>query len=301
MISLQAYWVGTNKPIGLVQYENQGNAQANSCWLQSLVASLIDAKPKTVKIFLGSVATRPQLTPVLRTLHLKYPWGNDALKEAWASINATSSKVLDVYVTQHSAIDVAIDNLVFLSTTYGGVLSNYNNMSKELRVNPKVAFVAYSLNADPQYLLEIPEVLCKDKRFLLQLATANRENMPALRYAHPDLQDDKEFVYSILALAPSNWRYTHPDLRNDRNVVLAAMRVSGAHFALYAASFQNDREVVLAAVSSWGFALADVPFCFRDDKEVVLTALRAFPNMPTQVLRFASLALQNDDVLVLIK
>ena len=242
---------------------------------------------------------------MLRTLHLKYPWGNnpahDALKEAWASINATSSKVLDVYVTQHSAVDVAIDNLVYISTNYGGVSVNYKDMSKELRVNPKVAFVAYSLHADHQYLLEIPEVLCKDKRFLLQLASVTREKT-ALRYAHPDLRNDKEFVYSILALAPLNWRYTNPDLRNDRNVVLAAMRVSGAHFALYAASFQNDREVVLAAVSSWGLALADVPLCFRDDKEVVLTALRAFPNRPKQVLRFASLALQHDDdVLMLIK
>ena len=236
----------------------------------------------------------------------------EALKQAWTALDTTESNVLKLYVTQDSAADVAVDELVLChlftkETYYVPVAVKYNNMSDELRGNHKVALAALTLH-EPSTKLNIPPALCKNKQVALQVASVlgRKGHQPALAAAHPNLQKDKNFVLAALSLDSSkNMRYVPKFLLEDRDVVLAGMRQQGKHFAyfsFYAASFMNDRDVVLAAVSSCGLALGDVLPVFQNDKEVVLTALRSSGYDRDRVLQFASPALQKDsDVLALMQ
>ena len=314
MLSFAAYWVGSNAPICLhLQFEHHKNllAKDKAYWLQRKVGLLIDADPENVKIFLGS-PTGPQLTPVLWTTsilssartrqeevkHVKTK--QEAVKKAWAELEAMSSNVVNVYVTQHAAADVAVDKLVHASFSNhsDGV---YYTMSSEVRDNPKV-LVAVIRCIDWRFNIKIPLALSQSKQFVLALAKECCNHKSVLQYAHPDLQKDKNFVLAVIAHHGENIRFAARELLDDRDVVLAAIHKSGMYFKTYAMSFANDREVVLAAVASFGYALADVPPVFRNDKEVVLAALYScYGKDRKHVLQFASPALQQDsDVLALI-
>ena len=271
MLSISAYWVGSNKPIcSLMQSQPVKYAKYKGFWLQRLVASLIDAKPENVKILLQS-PTGPQLTPVLLTDCTKVcaayklkAW--QAAEKAWTELESISSGVVNVYVTQHAAADVAIDNMIRAHLIYGGSQREYDRMSEELRGNPKVALAAIRLNRYPGSCMgiRIPPALYKNKLFMLQLAqTLGGAGMQALSYAHPDLRKDKDLVLAVVSCHSNNICFAALELLDDRDVVLAAMRKSGFHYKRYATSFANDREVVLAAVSSYGPALADVPPVFQ--------------------------------------
>ena len=152
--SLQLQWVGSNKIIceklEYFQCEHPDNLEwPKACWLQHSVAQLIGANRKHVKVLLGS-PSGPQLTPALHTLSMTGPAPKTSIQQAritlaqaWTAVETAQSDVLKLYVTQHSAADVAISKLVWSSNDkYLDVSEVYNNMSDELRSNPKVARVA---------------------------------------------------------------------------------------------------------------------------------------------------------------
>ena len=216
--SFSVYWMGSNTLIAAELQHNLVDCPINNALnLRNMVASLIGAEPKYVKVFLGS-AKGPELTPVMQTLSAASSYINseyDALKHAWNSVKQLASKVLKVYVTQHSAADTAITSLVHsFKYTIGPeqVTQTYNSMSDELRGNPKVAFVAVNLHnsvylrqSSPPLPLNIPLGLSKSKQFVLQIVKAFTchgvaARRMALRYAHVDLQSDEDFVASALSL-----------------------------------------------------------------------------------------------------
>ena len=305
---LSLYWVGSNKPIGppvqCLPRKAFDSAMNKAVWLQRTVARCIDAKPHNVKVLLGS-ANGPPLTPRLRTVN-EALWNYrtnaaEAVKKAWIELEAAPNDVLNVYVTQHSAADVAVDELArwYSYEDTDDVVAAYNEMSDALRKNPKVAIAALKFSSG---FVRIPAALSSNEQFVVHLAKELNHHVVALKHAHPDLRNDKQLVLAVLAFNAASARHVPRKMLDDKDVVLALVRKHGAYFANFASSFKDDREVVLAAVSSWGYALQYVLPCFQDDKEVVLAALRAQPkNYRNTVLQFASLNLQNDrDVLAMI-
>ena len=219
--SFSVYWMGSNTLIAAELQHNLVDCPlGNALNLRDMVASLIGAQPRYVKVLLGS-AKGPEMTPVMQTLSAALSPTDaeyDALQHAWINVKQSASKVLTVYVTQHSAADTAITSLVHsFKYTIGPeqVTRTYNLMSDELRGNPKVAFVAVNLHKSvylrqssppsPPPPLNIPLGLSKSKQFVLQIVKAFTchgvaARLLALRYAHVDLQSDEDFVASALSL-----------------------------------------------------------------------------------------------------
>ncbi len=207
---ISGYWVGSNKPIGplipIVQWSSQHSAASKALWLKHAVAKLINADVQSVKVMLTS-PNGPQLTRGPQTLYMvananKRQLADKALAEAWAKLELATGAIVNVYVTQHSAADIAVDKLV--SYRYLNMASEFNGMSFGLRSNPKVAVAAIFLSLYQGfcgYNLQLPTALCNDKRFVLQLAKVltkllYRERKFVLRFASPALQQDS----NVLAL-----------------------------------------------------------------------------------------------------
>ena len=305
MLSFSAFWVGSNLPI-CSQLQSQHHkyllAKHKGLWLQRSVALLINAEPDYVKVLLGS-PTGPELTPRLQTVSTALSCvQQEAVEKAWNKLKATSSNVVNVYVTHHAAADVAIDRLVHAFHFPYDMHFVYDDLAEELRGNPKVAIAAIRL--DVHKGIELPLALSQNKQFLLSLAKACGNWKAVLQYAHSDLRKDKDLVLAVIPYHSNNISFAARELLKDKDVVLAAMQTGGGYwFESYDASFANDRDVVLAAVLSYGNALAYVHPVFRNDKEVVQAALYScYGEDRERVLQFASSALQHDsDVLALIK
>jgi hypothetical protein len=209
---ISGYWVGSNQPIGppfpIVQWSSKENTAPNKAiWLQWTVSKCIDADFIRVKVSLGS-PNGPQLTRRLQkfcTAQCSYYGETDqqeleqkALTEAWTELeNAPVGKTVNVYVTQYSAADVAVDNLVRHRKT-SNVRIVFNGMSLKLRSNPKVALAAICLEVSysghlPK--LDIPTTLRNHKQFVLHLAKVwptkyTLERGFAFNFASPTLQKD---------------------------------------------------------------------------------------------------------------
>jgi hypothetical protein len=209
---ISGYWVGSNKPIGplipIVLRSSQHSAGNKALLLQHAVAKSIDADVQSVKVMLGS-PNGPQLTRGPQTLHMmadvnKKQLADKALAEAWAKLEHATGTIVNVYVTQHSAADIAVDKLV--SYRYVIVALEFNLMSFELRSNPKVAVAAIFLclwrGFNYTYIgcyLKLPPALCSNKQFVLALGKVLTKLLYhvrkfVLQFASPALQTDSDVL-----------------------------------------------------------------------------------------------------------
>jgi len=102
---------------------------------------------------------------------------------------------------------------------------------------------------------------------------AVKQHGPALAYASPDLQNDREFVLAAVAQNPYALEYASDYLKNDREFVLVAVKQDGRALQFAPANLRNNREVVLAAVVQYAHAIHFASPNLKNDRGVVLAAV----------------------------
>ena len=176
------------------------------------------------------------------------------------------------------------------------------HVSEELRADLHVGLVAVCVT--PKAIEHMP-VLSNDKEVMLHVVRSDPGALSLLRYAGPELRDDRELVLLAVSRCGDSLAFASERLRDDKEVVLAALRkqaktsrggndrvlkhvsarllhdvdvfeASGHHFVDLSpfAHFSSDKEVVMAflARNTGCSVLEFVDDSLRADKEVVVAA-----------------------------
>ena len=167
---------------------------------------------------------------------------------------------------------------------------------EDLRADPHVGLVA--VNRSPEAIEHMP-ALMNEKEVMLAVVRNDAGAQALLRYASPELQDDKELVLLAVTRCDGSFAYASERLRDDKDVVLAALRGyalreghsgvtehisarllrdvdvfvasgSSSHVGTEFAHFSSDKEAVMAYLASArrGRVLGFVDDNLRADKEV---------------------------------
>ena len=128
---------------------------------------------------------------------------------------------------------------------------------------------------DDSYLLHAPsekENLLNDDSLYRELALKVVEKGDRLRY-FPDLNNDREIVYTAVGYAPWALQYAGREFQADKVLVKEAVEKMGGVLVYANEEFHDDREIVLAAVKNDGRALKYASERLRADPIIVAAAL----------------------------
>ena len=328
-ISIDAFWIGSNAQFASqLSFEVGPDSQQNAVRFQQVIAGIIAANFDKVKVCLGA-PNGPELTPVLATVqtwkHLLYygvrkPVTSEAqqnMLEAWTFLlqqtkNQAKPASARVFVTLHGVADLAVARLLYVydhwyKHSYDGLneyhaarklLALHSFMSKKLRKNPKVAFVAVTAAQSINENLTVPEELRSDKRFILSLldnyitcgkelqiadlklksdkalvVACTRANPHNFRHAAQHLRDDKEVFSVAFDLDPRQIQYAGPSVVGDKATVLVCINKWPNSYKYASKPLKGDMDVAIAAVSNDGGLLSEASLKLRDNKTVVLAAV----------------------------
>jgi hypothetical protein len=241
-------WAGSNQLIApsLSLCLDRGDVKASALKLQRQVAQLANVEPhECIKISLGSPAG-PQLTPVLRSRtckKLKDTPAHKAMVSAWLSLKPDCT--VNVFVTQHNQVALAIDTLV-LATHALAVGTQYDTLPKTLRCNPLVALTALNLVTDWDF--ELPCELSSNKKFALLALCRCKSPYTILSRFDDTIRDQEDVVLAAVARHPNELFYASKRLRGCRTFVGKAVLVNGRCLLWAASELRQDYEIALAAV-----------------------------------------------------
>ena len=136
------------------------------------------------------------------------------------------------------------------------------------------------------------EDLQKDKELVLE---AVKEDGSALKYAHEDLQKDKEVVLEAAKKYSFALQYAHEDLQKDKEFVLEAVKVDGLALKYVHEDLQRDKEFVLEAVKEESWSLRFVHEDLKKDRPFILEAVK----LTASALHYAHEDLKKDRAFVL--
>jgi hypothetical protein len=241
-------WAGSNQLIAssLSLCLDQDDVKTSALKLQRQVAQLANVKPyECIKILLGSPAG-PQLTPVLRLRDLKVQKLEDtpahkAMVSAWLSL--TPDCKVNVFVTQHDPVALALDKLV--SATNAAF--KYDYLPANLRCNPLVALTALDLSK--HWDVELQDELRSNKEFALRAMCRCKSPRTILhRFDYHAIRDDEDVVLAAVARHGDELLHASERLRHCRTFVLSAVLVNGLCIQWAAFELRQDYEIALAAV-----------------------------------------------------
>jgi hypothetical protein len=268
-------WAGSNSKIALLLITATNPAWLNSTRLQEQVALLANTDQRSTKILLGSPAG-PQLTPVLFAAASvrKYTTVHDspsykAMVAAWSGL--TTDQVFNVFVTRHSPLSVAVDDMARLYRNYDW--ESYFQRSKvyadlplTLRCNPIVALAALDISELLEFSL--PESLKHNKDFALAAVSRTRAYYTILQHFDASLYNDEEVVLKAVERNDREMLYASSTLATSRTFVLKAVSVNGLCIRQILPEFQSDKEAALAAVRQNTAAFKYLCDTLQADKDI---------------------------------
>jgi hypothetical protein len=260
-------WAGSNIQIGSLKVAATNNpAWQNNTWLQDQVAKLVNIKPRSIKILLGSPAG-PQLTPVLFTSasvcahkNIEDSPSHKSMVAAWSGL--TTDRVFDVFVTQHSIVALAISKMARKVRRDFYV---YTDLPLTLRRNPVVALAALDMS-DVLYV-NFPCELKTNKQFALAAISQTSADY-ILWYFSSTLRDDEEVVLQAVARKAEEIKDASERLQTRREFVLDAVSVNGLCITCVAPEFRLDKDVALAAVRQNTAALEHLCDALKADTDI---------------------------------
>ena len=89
----------------------------------------------------------------------------------------------------------------------------------------------------------------------------------------PELNNDREVVYTAVGSAPSALKYAGGEFQADKALVKEAVKDRGGLLEFFSEEFKDDNEIVLAAVKNDGRALKYASGRLRADPKIVEAAL----------------------------
>jgi hypothetical protein len=239
-------WAGSNQLIAprLSLCFKKGDVKTSALKLQGQVAQLANVEPhECIKILLGSPAG-PQLTPVLRSRtckKLEEEPAHKAMVSAWLSLKPDHK--VNVFVTQHDSVALAIDQLV----SSANAAYQYNSLPANLRCNPLVALTALDLSTY-WAMVELPLPLLSNKTFALCAMRRCKRPNAILGCFDYTIREDEDVVLAAVARHRNELYYASGRLRHCRAFVLNAVLVNGLCIQWAASELRQDYEIALAAV-----------------------------------------------------
>jgi hypothetical protein len=261
MLRFSVRWAGSNMQIALLlRIDATTPAYQNNSRLQERVGALVNIDPRHIKILLTSPAG-PQLTPVLVTLALvrtdtkiEDSPSHKAMVAAWSSLKA--DQVYNVFVTQHSEVELGVD-LMYTK-------SGYFTLPLALQRNPVVAVVALELG--DRINMRLPDELANNKKFALYAMSQVRASAGSLLWHFSDtLCDDEEVVLKGVARHPGGMCHASNRLRSTKTFALNAVSVNGLCIFY---TFRSDKDVALAAVRQNAAAFDYLCDALKADKDI---------------------------------
>jgi hypothetical protein len=241
-------WAGSNQLIAphLSLCFKKGDVKTSALKLQRQVAQLANVEPhECIKILLGSPAG-PQLTPVLRSRtcnKLKDTPAHKAMVSAWLSLKPDCT--VNVFVTQHNQVALAIDTLV-LATHASAVGTKYDTLPETLRCNPLVAMTAIDLSKS--WGVYLPFELQSNKEFALLAMRLCKSPKLMLHCFDWTVRDQEDVVLAAVARFHLEFNAASRRLIHCRAFVLNAVLVNGLCIQWAASELRKDYEIALAAV-----------------------------------------------------
>jgi hypothetical protein len=266
-------WAGSNIKIASLAIPATNPGYFNNSRLQEQVGALANIDPRHIKILLTSPAG-PQLTPVLFPsalvrAHAKIEdvLAHKAMVEAWSSL--TTDLVFNVYVTQHSPVDLAVDMMARLLRSNRYKKYAYTKLPLSLRQNPVVALAA--LDASRLVDIHLPDELKNNKKFALAVASRQYRYGYILQLFSSNVCDDEEVVLKAVASNAEELWYASRRLKNTKSFMLQAVSVNGLCICY---ALKSDKDVALAAVRQSAAAFYHLCDTLKTDKDFALAAVR---------------------------
>lgn len=126
----------------------------------------------------------------------------------------------------------------------------------------------------------------------------------------PKLNDNKEFVISLIKEDPRNYKFVSEKLKNDLSVALVALELDGLLLQYAGPNIKQNKKLTALAVKNNGLALEFADSKYQDDPEIVAIAMhqniyaKSFvgPNMKlnfySQKKKETLIAVKNDGTLL---
>lgn len=135
------------------------------------------------------------------------------------------------------------------------------------------------------------------KKAIKQCIYNQKENIGinTLENVGPELQNDREFVLSIIKYNGEILKDVSENLKNDKEIVLLAVQENGCALKYASKELQSNKGIVMIAVRSHGFALNYASKELQNDKIIVQIA--AINNIVS--LKYASEELKNNKDFIL--
>ncbi len=152
------------------------------------------------------------------------------------------------------------------------------------------------MNISPSQKREILNVKSKSKKPVLEKL--------------PKLNDNKEFVISLIKEDPRNYKFVSEKLKNDLSVALVALELDGMLLEHVGNNIKKNKKLTAIAVKNNGLALEFADPKYQDDPEIVAIAMhqniyaKSFvgPNMKlnfySQKKKETLIAVKNDGTLL---
>ena len=194
----------------------------------------------------------------------------------------------DGFLLEHASDDLKNNKEIVLEAVEKNTHALYSCLDTAivLKVLKRLEVLAQSEPyQDPEVLRYLHPDLLKNKEFVLQIV---KKNVYAFIYVNTELTEDKDLILEALKYNSFAIVYASDDLQGNKEIVLEAVKQNG-HTLKYAPAFQGNEEIVLEAVKQNGNALKFAP-AFQGDEEFVLAAVKQNGN----ALEFASEKLKSD-------
>lgn len=245
--------------------EKEVCAQDMSRNLVKQVASLANITDcKTIKLTLGSPAG-PELTMPLHRLnsdHNKeiptFSQKERELETHWGLLHAhprsqfseTPVKPLELFVSTHSSVALAINVLYECNYRAMSVHDAYSQMDTKLRENPQVALTAIQLDEHFHCLSKwVPRRFLSNKQFVLRaLAVCRKMGFcgSVFKWADAKLKDDIDVVTTAVTFQGGLLQHMSGTMRASKSVVLAAVSNDWEAVKYASSQLQSDPDILAA-------------------------------------------------------